>query len=85
MAIVASIGKLFSDGGLLSLLTESNVYAEATARQMLEGKQIARDVRGIKLVMDALYILYLESMESMDGPTRRRSGACRQRDEGSVE
>jgi hypothetical protein len=31
---------------------------------MLEGKQIDRAVRGIKLVMDALYILYLESMET---------------------
>jgi hypothetical protein len=58
MAFVASIGKLFADGGLVSLLTES----EATARQMLEGKQIARAVRGIKLVMDAFYRVYFESM-----------------------
>ena len=38
MAFLASIGKLYGDGGLLMLLTESGMYAEGTARQMLLGK-----------------------------------------------
>ncbi len=35
MAYLASIGKLFGDGGLFDILTESDVYAEGTARQLL--------------------------------------------------
>ena len=54
MAFIASIGKLFGDGGLLQLLTVTGVYADSTARLMLQGKQIARAVRGIKLVLEAL-------------------------------
>ena len=36
---IASIGKLYGDGGVLSMLVDSDVYAPATARLMLEGKQ----------------------------------------------
>ncbi|KAL8573646.1 hypothetical protein ACOMHN_007199 [Nucella lapillus] len=61
MAFIASIGKLFGDGGLLQLLTATDVYADATARQMLEGKQLNRAVRGIKLVLEALSHVYLTS------------------------
>jgi len=39
MALLASLGKLFGDGGLLALLTESTVFAKATAWQMLQGSQ----------------------------------------------
>ena len=54
MAFIASIGKLFGDGGLMELHTVTGVYASATARQMLQGKQLARAVRGIKLVLEAM-------------------------------
>jgi hypothetical protein len=32
MAYLAALGKLYGDGGLLAMLTESSVYAEASAR-----------------------------------------------------
>jgi len=64
MAFIASIGKLFGDGGLLQLLTATDVYADATARQMLQGKQLNRAVRGIKLVLEALSHVYLTSAQS---------------------
>lgn len=35
MAFLESIGKVYADGGLFDIITESGVYAEATARQML--------------------------------------------------
>ncbi len=31
MAYLASIGKLYDDGGLFDILTETDVYAEGTA------------------------------------------------------
>ena len=40
MDYIASTGKLYRDGGLLSMLVDSDVYAPATARLMLEGKQV---------------------------------------------
>lgn len=64
MSFIASIGKLFGDGGLLQLLTATDVYADATARQMLQGKQLNRAVRGIKLVLEALSHVYLTSAQS---------------------
>ena len=36
---IASIGKLYGDGCLLSTLVDSDVYAPASERLMLEGKQ----------------------------------------------
>ncbi len=41
MALIACIGKLFADGGLHQLLTVTGLYADATARMMLQGKQLA--------------------------------------------
>ena len=64
MAFLASIGKLFGDGGLHSLLTESGVYADATAQMMLQGKQLSRGVRAIKLVNEALGRLFLDALEA---------------------
>ena len=61
MAFIASIGKLFGDGGLLQLLTLTDVYAEATASQMLQEKQLSRAVRDINLVAEALLHLYITS------------------------
>ena len=58
MALVASLGKIFGDGGLLSLLVESGICAEATAHQMLQGSQIARAIRGIKIVYEALFRVF---------------------------
>ena len=52
MAYIASIGKLYGDGGLLSMLVNSDVYAPVTARLMLEGKQVSRGNRGMKLCID---------------------------------
>jgi len=61
MAYFASIGKLYGDGGLLSILVDSDVYAPTTARLMLQGKQVSRGNRGMKLVLEALYRLYQEA------------------------
>ncbi len=58
MAYIASIGKLYGDGGLLSMLVDSDVYAPAAARLMLEGKQVSRGNRGMELMLKALYRLY---------------------------
>ena len=56
-AYIASIWKLYGNGGLLSMLVDSDVYAPATARLMLEGKQVSRRNRGMKVMLDALYRL----------------------------
>ena len=53
-AYIASIGKIYGDGGLLSMLVDSDVYAPATTRLMLEGKQVSRGNRGMKLMLEAL-------------------------------
>ena len=47
MAYIASIGKLYGYGGLLSMLVDSDVYAPATARLMLEGKHVSRGNSGM--------------------------------------
>lgn len=64
MSFVASIGKLYGDGGLLSILVDSDVYAPATAKLMLQGKQVSRGNRALKLALEALYRLYQESFWS---------------------
>jgi hypothetical protein len=64
MAFIASIGKLFSDGGLHNLLTGTNVYATATVAQMLQGKQYSRGIRGIRLVHEVMSHLFLRSAEA---------------------
>ena len=61
MAYIASIGKLYGDGGLISMLVDSDIYAPTTARLMLQGKQVSRGNRGMKLVLEALYRLYQEA------------------------
>ena len=61
MSYIASIGKLYGDGGLLSMLVDSDVYAPAAARLMLEGKQVSRGNRGMELMLKALYRIYQES------------------------
>jgi len=61
MSFVASIGKLYGDGGLLSMLVDSDVYAPATAKLVLQGKQVSRGNRAMKLVLEALYRLYQEA------------------------
>ena len=57
MAYIASIWKLYGNGGLLSMLVDSDVYVPATTRLMLEGKQVSRRNRGMKVMLDALYRL----------------------------
>ena len=61
MAYIANIRKLYGDGGLLSMLVDSDVYAPAAARLMLEGKQVSGGNRGMELMLNALYRLYQES------------------------
>jgi hypothetical protein len=63
MSFIASIGKLFGDGGLQHMLTASDVYADGTASSMLQGKQYDRGLRGIRLVHEALSHLLLSSAE----------------------
>ena len=77
MAYIASIGKLYGDGGLLSMRVDSDVYAPATARLMLEEKQVSRGNRGMKLMLEALYRLYQEAfwawMQQRDQTDLRRN------------
>ena len=64
MAYLASIGKIYGDGGLHNILTSSEVYATATANQMLQGKQYSRGIRGVRLVHEALLHMFLTSAET---------------------
>lgn len=73
MTFMACIGRLYGDGGLLSILSDSTVYAEATARQMLQGKQYSRGIRGLKLAQDALTRLFTCSMSSWAATERGQS------------
>ena len=63
MAFLASIGKIIGDGGLHNILTSSDVYAAATANQMLQGKQ-AHGIRGVRLAHEALSHMFLTSAEA---------------------
>lgn len=58
------IGKLCGDSGLFDIVTESDVYTEGTAQQILHGKQLARGVRSIKLTSKALFRLFWKAMQS---------------------
>jgi hypothetical protein len=51
---VASISKLWGDGGLKDLLIESSVYAAGSVEQMMTGKKFNRAVRALTLVYEAL-------------------------------
>ena len=44
------------------MLVDSDVYAPATARLVLEGKQDSRGNRGMKLMLEVLYRLYQEAL-----------------------
>ena len=63
MAFIASIGKLFGDGGLNHILAASDVYAYGTATSLLQGKQYSKGMNGIRLVHEALSHLFLSSVE----------------------
>ncbi|CAG9815489.1 unnamed protein product [Phaedon cochleariae] len=72
MALIASIGYIFGDGGLSSMLVETGIYAENSCKLMLDGKQYARSIRGLTLATDALSRLLFNSFlswyeESNDG------------------
>ena len=77
MAYISSIRKLYGDGGLLSMLVDSDVYAPATAILMLEGKQVLRRNSSMKLMLESLYRLYQEafwaSMQQRDQTGLRRN------------
>jgi len=59
MAFLASIGKLYGDGGYQAWLTSSGLYAPASAQLMVQGKHYAHSIRGVKLVHEAMTHLYL--------------------------
>ena len=63
MAFIASIGKLYGDGGLQDILTSSGTYATSSSILMLQGKHYARGVRALKLVNEAMMHLLLQSTE----------------------
>jgi hypothetical protein len=58
---VASISKLWGDGGLKDLLIESSVYAAGSVEQMITGKQFNRAIRALTLVYEALSSLWLSA------------------------
>lgn len=58
MSFIASIGYLYKDGGLTSMLVESDIYAQNTCKQILEGKQYSRGIRALTLCADALTRLF---------------------------
>lgn len=63
MTFIGSIGKLYGDGGLLDILTSSNVYASGTAQMLLQGKHFAKGIRGVKVAHEAPTHLYLSAAE----------------------
>ena len=64
MAFLATIGKLYGDRGLQNILTSSDVYSSATANQMLQGKQYAHGISGVRLAHEALTHMFLTSAEA---------------------
>lgn len=56
---IATIGKLWGDGGLKALFVDSDVYAACSADMMLEGKHFHRAVRGLTLAYEAFMQLFL--------------------------
>jgi hypothetical protein len=61
---IASIGKLFGDGGLQEILSTSGVFATSSAVQMLQRKHYARAIRGLKIAYEAMMDLYLSAAET---------------------
>lgn len=60
--MIACIGKLWGDGGLLAILVDSGVYAHNSAEHMLEGKQFHRSVRALIIVYEALMKIMLKNL-----------------------
>ena len=47
-----------------NILSSSEVYAAATVKQMLQGKQYGRAIRGVRLTDEALSQMFLTSAEA---------------------
>ncbi|KAK3097137.1 hypothetical protein FSP39_006702 [Pinctada imbricata] len=58
---IASIGKLWADGGLRDLLVDSGVYAGNTVEHMLNWKEFNRGVRALTLVFETLVTLQYQA------------------------
>ncbi|CAG9764512.1 unnamed protein product [Ceutorhynchus assimilis] len=61
MTFIASIGFLYRDGGLNNMLSDTDVYATNSCKQILEGKQYSRGIRALTLCADALSRLFYDS------------------------
>ena len=57
--------------GLFSISTKSDVYCETTTRPMLQGEQLARGIRSIKLTLEALCRHKWEALLQMTCKTRQ--------------
>ena len=64
MAYIASIGKLFGDGGLQDILSSSGVFASSSTASLLQGKHYARGLRAIKIAYEAMMHLFLAAAAS---------------------
>ena len=62
MLFLGIIGKRYKDAGL-DVLVQSEVIAEGSVDKALSGKMYNRSVRCHKIVYEALYRLFLKSME----------------------
>jgi hypothetical protein len=60
MCFIAAIGKIWGDAGLKEMIVDADIYASATAEQMLMGKQFHRAVRGLTLVYEVLTAIQIE-------------------------
>ena len=61
---LAVIGKHMEKSGLSDLWTESGMYGERTANNILSGKSWNRGVRAHKLSLEALWRIFLRSFET---------------------
>ena len=61
---LAVIGKHMEKSGLSDLWTESGMYNESTANNILSGKSWNRGVRAHKLSQEALWRIFLRSFET---------------------
>lgn len=64
MALMASVGNIFGDGGLQALMVNSGILAEGSARQVLAGKNLNRGIRSFKLILQSLFQIYFEQAET---------------------
>lgn len=72
MAFLASIGYIFGDAGLASILTETDIFAENSCKLMLEGKQYSRAIRGFTIVADALSRLFFNALSQWYETTKEK-------------